>query len=259
MHDADDRVIGLVAVGRDLTERRQFEAQLLQSEKLAALGVMAGGIAHEIRNPLAVVSSAAQLLLEKSLVPKVQQECAERIYRNVQRVANIIENLLRFARPSDKGVMKSLDLVPVVQEALALLANQVKLAKIELVTNYPPTPLRLRGNAGLLQQLLTNLLLNALTATSLNGGVIHLALAKIANEAVIQVSDSGHGIQPDNLSKVFDPFFTTRPVGQGTGLGLSISYAIVQQHEGKITITSQPDIGTTVTVRLPLEKENDHT
>jgi len=252
MRDADRRVVGLVAVGRDLTERRKFEAQLLQSEKLAALGVMAGGIAHEIRNPLAVVSSAAQLLLQKPLARNVQLECAERIYRSVQRMAAIVEGLLRFARPSDKGAMKLLNLVAVVQEAMTLLANQVKLAKIELRTCYSGPVIPVRGSAGLLQQLVANLLLNAVNAMAERGGELRLTVERSGNQAILRVADSGRGISCAHLPKVFDPFFTTMPVGKGTGLGLSISYAIVQQHDGQIDISSQEGVGTTVTVSLPL-------
>lgn len=252
MRDADRRVVGLVAVGRDLTERRKFEAQLLQSEKLAALGVMAGGIAHEIRNPLAVVSSAAQLLLQKPLAREVQLECAERIYRSVQRMAGIIESLLRFARPSDKGVMKELNLVGVVQEAMTLMANQVKLAKIELRTHYSEPLVPIRGNPSLLQQLVANLLLNAVNAMAERGGELDLTVERSGKQAVLRVQDTGRGIPSTHLPKVFDPFFTTMPVGKGTGLGLSISYAIVQQHEGQIDIASEEGVGTTVTVSFPL-------
>jgi PAS domain S-box-containing protein len=255
MRDEDGQVVGLVALGRDLTERRTFEAQLIQSEKLAALGVMAGGIAHEIRNPLAVVSCAAQLLLKKELSHSVQLECAEGIYRNVLRVASIIESLLRFARPADKAVMQSLDFVPIIREALVLAANHAKVAKVEVVAHYPASPVFIRGNAGLLQQLVMNFVLNAINAMPEQGGSIRLTLKKRNGEAVLQVIDTGCGIPGTDLPKVFDPFFTTMPVGKGTGLGLSICYAIVQQHEGKIDISSQQGRGTTLTVTIPLGHE----
>ena len=255
MRDEDGQVVGLVALGRDLTERRKFEAQLIQSEKLAALGVMAGGIAHEIRNPLAVVSCAAQLLLKKPLDKHVQVECAEGIYRNVLRVAGIIESLLHFARPADKGIMKSLDFVPIIREALGLAANHAKVAKVEIRPQYPASPVFIRGNAGLLQQLVMNFVLNAINAMPEEGGTIRLTLTNQNDEAVLQVIDTGCGIPVANLQKVFDPFFTTMPVGKGTGLGLSICYAIVEQHEGKIDITSQHEHGTAVTVTMPLVRE----
>lgn len=256
MRDTDVQVIGLVALGRDLTERRKFEAQLIQSDKLAALGVMAGGIAHEIRNPLAVVSSVAQLLLTKPHVRQVQLECAEHIHRGVQRVAQIVESLLRFARPSDEGRKGLLDLVLVIQDAVALVGNQAKLARIEVRTNYPNSQVPVCGNAGLLQQLAANLMLNAINAMPEDGGEITLTVEKTTWHALLRVSDTGRGISSAHLTKVFDPFFTTMPVGRGTGLGLSISYSIVQQHSGTIDISSEEGIGTTVLVALPLAAED---
>lgn len=254
MRNTDGRVMGLVGVGRDLTERRKFQAQLLQSEKLAALGVMAGGVAHEIRNPLAVISSAAQLLLERTLPQDVQLQCAEKIHNGVLRVARIVEGLLRFARPSSHEGMRSLDLAAVVDDALALVANQLKLDKIEVQTLYPPGPVVVRGNASLLQQLVTNLLLNSANAVPPNGGRIIICLDQ-DEQASLRITDNGQGIPESVLPKVFDPFFTTKPVGQGTGLGLSICYAIVQQHGGTIDISSEEDVGTSVVITLPLEEQ----
>jgi PAS domain S-box-containing protein len=264
MRDTDGRAVGLVAVGRDLTERRKLEAKLVQSEKLAALGVMAGGIAHEIRNPLAVVSGAAQLLLDAQLSADVQRECAERIHRNVHRAADVIEGLLRFARPSNQGTKRPLDLGKTVQEAAELVLNQLRLARAELRVQVPTEPTPLRGHAGLLQQMVTNLLLNAANALPDDGGLVELRLSNdplstphsslpTLHSLVLQVQDNGRGIAATDLAKVFDPFFTTMPVGRGTGLGLSICYAIAQQHEATIDISSTPGQGTTVTVRFPAE------
>ena len=252
MRDPDGRVVGLVAVGRDLTERRKLEAKLLQTEKLAALGVMAGGIAHEVRNPLAVISSAAQLLAEKKLTPEVQRECAQSIFRATQKAASTIEGLLRFARSSGQGAMGPLDLAPIVDEALAPLANQLSLDKILLLWQAPGRPVWVCGNTVLLQQLVTNLALNAANAMADHGGTLRVSLAQTEGQVILEVADTGKGIPPTDLPKVFDPFFTTMPLGKGTGLGLSISYAIVQEHQGKIDITSSEGAGTTVTVVLPL-------
>jgi signal transduction histidine kinase len=256
MRDADGRVVGLVAVGRDLTERRKFEAQLQQNEKLAALGVMASGIAHELRNPLAVVSSAAQLLIEKpALSQEVATACMEKIFTGSQRMAGIIENLLSFARPSDKGRKTNLNLVPVIREAVTLMSAQPDFAKIDLQTKFPDAPVNVHGNACLLQQLVTNLVLNSLHATAERTGRISVILQKTSSQVLLYVSDTGCGIPLAHLNKVFDPFFTAMPHGQGTGLGLSICHTIVQQHEGKIEIASQEGQGTTVKVTLPLLKE----
>ena len=254
MRNAEGRVIALVAVGRDLTERRKFEAQLQQNEKLAALGVMAGGIAHELRNPLAVVSSAAQLLIEQPLPQEVATACLDRIFKGTQRMADIIENLLSFARPSDKGSKTDLNLVPVIHDVVTRMSHQPDFAKIDLQTSYPNVPVDVHGNACLLQQLVTNLLMNALSATTERSGCIAVIIEKTSSQAILRVSDLGCGIPLAHLSKVFDPFFTAMPLGRGTGLGLSICHTIVQQHEGKIEIASREGHGTTVKVILPLLK-----
>jgi PAS domain S-box-containing protein len=245
-------VIGIVAVGRDLTERRQLEAQLVQSAKMASLGVMAGGIAHELRNPLGIVSAAAQLLLERPDDATLRTQAAQKIYTATERASLIIENLLKFARPQDSR-MQELDLHLVLEEALALLAHQITLQKVtvskEFGSGLPPV----YGNPDLLQQVFTNLILNACNAMS-RGGVLTVLTGTDGRKHVeIQFRDTGRGISPDHLPKIFDPFFTTMPVGKGSGLGLSISYSIIQQHRGTIEVESQIGRGTTFTVRLPSE------
>ena len=136
MKDEATQSIGLVAVGRDLSEHRKLEFQLLQSQKLAALGVMAGGIAHEIKNPLAISSSAAQLLSDDHANPEFRTECVERILSGIQKAATIVENLLRFARPSSTTEMTQLDLLPVVKDTVRLVANQARIQKIGIVEDF---------------------------------------------------------------------------------------------------------------------------
>ncbi|MBI5628352.1 MAG: PAS domain-containing protein, partial [Candidatus Rokubacteria bacterium] len=157
MKDDVGRVVAIVVVGRDLTERRKFEAQLLQSQKLAALGVLAGGIAHEIRNPLAISSSAAQFLLEDPDDRGFRRECAEKIQAGIRRASVIIENLLRFARPGARTDMEPVDLVPVVRDAAALVANQAGLQQIRMVVDLPSQPVRVDGVTSMLQQVFMNL------------------------------------------------------------------------------------------------------
>jgi len=251
MKDHLGQTAGIVAVGRDLTERRKFEAQLLQTQKLAALGVMAGGIAHEIRNPLAVCSSAAQFIMEGDLEPQLQRECAEKIHAGILRASMIIENLLRFARPSVKLDIKEVNLTTLLEETLSLVTNQARIAKIELQAQLPREPILISGMEGLLQQAFMNLLLNAIKAMP-DGGELGVALGQADGEAWVSISDTGQGIAPGDLDNIFDPFYTTAPVGQGTGLGLSICYSIIKQHFGTITVESGADQGSTFTVRLPI-------
>jgi PAS domain S-box-containing protein len=250
MRDDTGKVVGIVAVGRDLTEQRRLEAQLIHSAKMASLGVMAGGIAHELRNPLGIISTCAQLLLEYPDNASLHSECAQKAYSAAQRASLIIENLLKFARPQSER-MKGFDLHAVLEETFILLAHQMTLRKVMLGTELQPDLPRVYGNPELLQQVFANLVLNACNAMP-DGGMLTVATRTIPEGAVeIRFRDTGCGIPPERLPHIFDPFFTTMPVGQGTGLGLSISYSILQQHRGTIEVASQVGQGTTFTVRLP--------
>jgi PAS domain S-box-containing protein len=250
MKDHQGQTAGMVAVGRDLTERRKFEAQLLQSQKLAALGVMAGGIAHEIRNPLAACAAAAQFIMAGDITPEFRQECAQKIHTGIQRASLIIEGLLRFARPSGKTDLRSIDLAALLRETLDLVGNQARIDKIEVRFQRPPEAVRINGMAALLQQAFMNLFLNAIKAMP-EGGVLSVDLGCANGEAWISIGDTGQGIAAADLNNIFDPFYTTAPVGQGSGLGLSICYSIIKQHGGKIAVDSGQGQGSTFTVKLP--------
>jgi len=258
MLDDERRIVSLVAVGRDLTERKRLEAQLLTSAKLTSLGVMAGGIAHEIRNPLAISSAAAQLLLERPDDPGLKNQAAEKIYSGIQRASYIIENLLKFARPPQERVAP-VDINQALEETLSLLVNQLRLQQVEvhkdLAVDLPP----ITGNRGVLQQVFSNMILNACNAMP-DGGSLTIATRAISDDEVeTKFTDTGCGIPKEILSEIFDPFFTTMPVGKGTGLGLSISYSIIRQHHGTIDVESKVGKGSTFTIRLPVignQKEN---
>jgi PAS domain S-box-containing protein len=251
MRDDAGEVVGLVAVGRDLTERRGLEAQLIQSAKMASLGVMAGGIAHELRNPLGIISASGQLLLERPDDAQLRSECAQKIHAATQRASLIIENLLKFARPLGEQMREEVDVHAVLEETRALLAHQMTLQKVTLQKELQPDLPRVYGNPELLQQVFTNLILNACNAMPEGGTVTVVTRASEAGQVEIQFSDTGRGIPPEHLPEIFDPFFTTMPVGKGTGLGLSISYSLIQQHQGTIEVKSQMGQGTTFTIRLP--------
>lgn len=251
MKGEDSEAIGFVAVGRDLTEQRKLEDQLVQSQKFNALGVMAGGIAHEIRNPLAICSSGAQFLMEGDLDPKFQKECARKIHSNIQKASGIIENLLRYARPSVSPEVEKINLSDLTKDVVALIGNQARIQKIRVKTRFPEEKVTFNGNAGLMQQVLINLCLNAIKAMP-QGGLLTLEVKALDHDVIIRVSDNGSGIEKENLDKIFDPFYTTSPVGMGTGLGLSICYSIVQQHSGTIEVESTRRSGSCFSVRLPL-------
>jgi PAS domain S-box-containing protein len=251
MKDDSFKTVGIVAVGRDLTERRKFEAQLFQSQKLAALGVMGGGIAHEIRNPLAISSSAAQFIMDNTITPEFRKECAGKIQTGIKRASIIIENLLRFARPSEKGEIAQVDFIPLLKETLNLVKNQAKIQKIEMTSYFPKKTVLINGNGSLLQQVFMNLFLNAINAMP-DGGKLNISTNIMTNEIVVSIADTGHGISKPEIDKIFDPFYTTSPVGKGIGLGLSICYSIVKQHLGNIEAESIEGKGSTFAVKLPV-------
>lgn len=251
MKDDQGRVIGIVALGRDLTERRKFEMQLLQSQKLAALGVMAGGIAHEIRNPLAICSSAAQFLMDDDVPPDFHRECVEKIHTGIQKASVIIENLLRFAHPSAKTDPARINLIMLLGETLELIANQARIQKIELRTDFPEEMVLITGNASVLQQVFMNLFMNAINAMP-NGGCLSVWMEKMGSEVSIRIADTGCGISSTELDRIFDPFYTTSSFDKGTGLGLSICYSIIKRHFGSIEVESIEGTGSTFTIRLPL-------
>jgi len=242
---------GIVAVGRDLTERRHLEAQLFHSAKMASLGVMAGGIAHEVRNPLGIISAAAQLLLERPDDAQLRSECVDKIYAATQRASLIIESLMRFARPQ-KGPMQQVDLGATLEDTLQLMGNQLTVQSVVLAREIEGDLPKVRGHAGLLQQVFSNMILNACNAMPA-GGTLTVACRPAETGAVeIRFSDTGRGIAADDLPQIFDPFFTTMPVGKGTGLGLSISYSIIREHGGSIEVDSQVGRGASFAIRLPV-------
>jgi PAS domain S-box-containing protein len=251
MKDDYGQTVGAVVVGRDLAERRKLENQLRQSQKLAALGVMAGGIAHEIRNPLAVCYSAAEFLSMDNIEPAFRQECTRKIQTGIQKASAIIENLLRFARPSPDTQMAPVDLHSVITDTLELISNQAKVQQIRIQLDLQNRPALVHGVSGLLQQVFMNIFLNAINAMP-DGGLLSISEEIFDAEVAVHIADTGVGIAESDIDKVFDPFHTSSPVGKGTGLGLSICYSIVQQHLGSIQVQSSPGKGTTITARLPL-------
>jgi PAS domain S-box-containing protein len=250
--DRSNQTVGIVAVGRDLTERRKIEIELIQSQRLAALGVMAGGIAHEIRNPLAICSSAAQFLMEETdITPEFRLECAGKIHRGIKRASAIIESLLKFSHPSVTTLTTPINIVDMIQETLSILARQTILQRIGTKIAFPPEKVIVQGEDTLLQLVFMNILLNALQAMQ-GGGELSIHILPSGGFVSVRITDTGCGIPERDIERVFDPFYTTSPVGKGTGLGLSICYSIVKQHGGSISVRSAEGVGSTFSVTLPL-------
>jgi PAS domain S-box-containing protein len=252
--------VGRIILVDDITERVSLEAQLAQSDKLSSIGLLAAGVAHEINTPLAVISSYAQMLTKQLRGDARLSPVLEKITQQSFRAAEIANGLLNFSRTSTTE-MRATNLNQVIRDTLSLLEHQFKTAQIhvdlDLAPNLPP----IHGNAGKLQQVFLNLLLNAKEAMPSGGNLRVSTLVNGHVEAV--VSDSGAGIAPEHMKRIYDPFFTTKTTPapgakRGTGLGLSVSYGIIQEHAGKIHVESSVGAGTTFHLEFPLLRNSVH-
>jgi two-component system NtrC family sensor kinase len=222
--------------------------QIGQSEKLASIGRLAAGIAHEINNPLTGVLTYAHMLKKKQDADTQQKEDLDVIIRETSRVRDIVRGLLDFARQSPAD-MAPLDVNEVIQQTMMLLRSQKEFKKVIIEEELEPAMPSLRGDRNQLQQVFLNLALNACEAMP-EGGTLTVTTSVEKQWAIISFGDTGCGIKKEDLEKIFDPFYTTKPVGKGTGLGLSVSYGIIEQHEGRLEVESCEGKGTTFTVIL---------
>ena len=241
---------GTLVILEDITARVRLEEQLQLSDKMASIGLLAAGVAHEVNTPLTGISSFTQMLLEGMEPGDPRTEVLEKIEHQTFRAAKIVNGLLNLSRPgrSDAGPV---DVNAVINDVLALLEHQFETANIQLRRELSSTPAVVLGVEFKLQQVFLNLFLNARDAMSTGG---RLSIASRVDDAcaVIDVADTGSGIASEDLPRIYDPFFTTKGVGQGTGLGLSIAYGVIQEHSGSIECKSEPDTGTRFTVNLPV-------
>lgn len=242
---------GALVVLEDVTSRMRLEEQLQQREKLSSIGLLAAGVAHEVNTPLTGVSSYTQMLM--GMFPETDPKYAllQKVRRQADRASDIVNNLLNFSRTGGATEFTELSVNQVMDDTLQLLEPQLRHSQIEIVRAYDPNLPLAYGNAVKLQQIFTNLILNARDAI-LEGGRITLFTASTDEDTiVIEISDTGMGIAPENVAKIYDPFYTTKGVGRGTGLGLAVSYGIVQEHSGHIAVESLPGKGTTFRITLP--------
>jgi len=241
------------SIKAQMAELERTQDQLLQAEKLSAIGRLVAGVAHELNNPLTAIVGYSQLLLETCEDEQISEDL-ERIDREAQRCANIVESLLSFARQS-KMAQLAIKLGDVLNKTLDLLAYQLEMDNITLVREISPESMMILGDRYQLQQVFLNLIDNAHQEMRKTHGLGTLTVRAYPTEQrTVQVKfiDDGPGISRENISRLFDPFFTTRDVGQGTGLGLSICLGIVQEHQGRIWAESEPGQGATFLVELPL-------
>ena len=249
------RVTKVLALARDITDHRRTQAQLQQAEKLAAMGQLVSGVAHEINNPAAIISGFAQTLLLDDLPPE-QRETVQMMYDEATRIGRITSNLLAFARAGGKE-RALVDVNDIVRRTYALRSYHLTTLNIAVALELDPSEPTAWANGSELQQMLLNFLINAEQALT---GVewrraITLRTAVLDERVRVQVTDTGPGVPRDIQGRIFDPFFTTKPEGMGTGLGLSICYGIVHDHGGRIWVDSEPKRGGAVfTVELPRDQ-----
>ena len=257
----DRQHVGSVVVLRDMTPHTRLEAErealrkrLTQAEKLAALGQFVAGIAHELNNPLQGVLGHLELLRTTGAFPKQLRRELQTIYREAERAAKIVRNLLVFAG-SRRLSRRTVSINAILQKVLALRTAACRAADIEVVRHYDEHLPRVQGDPLLLHQVFLNVVMNAehaVTATRRGGRIeVTTALNPAGDRIVASVRDTGTGIPEDALSRIFEPFYTTKEVGKGTGLGLAIAYGIVQEHGGQVSAANHRDGGAVFTVEMP--------
>ncbi|NLT67953.1 MAG: HAMP domain-containing protein [Acidobacteria bacterium] len=234
--------------------RRQNEEKLMRSDRLAVIGQLAAGVAHEINNPLGSILLFTRLVAQQS--PKEGQihDNLVRIEKETKRCHSIVQNLLDFARQRKPNV-EQVDVNELLDATIQFFERQFFFQNIEVVRRFDSKLQLIQADELQLQQVFMNLIINAVDAMD-GKGLLTLETEDKVTNMEVRVSDTGCGIQPENLERIFDPFFTTKDVGRGTGLGLSVSYGIVQNHGGEIKVTSTPGSGSRFTVVLPIARES---
>lgn len=241
-----------------LHQLKETQSQLVQTEKMASLGVLTAGVAHEINNPLNYILgsySGLQIVLKENYE---NNETVATLLKSMKigiyRATNIVKSLNQFSRSQDK-LDEKCDIHSILDNCILILNNQLK-DRIEVAKNYTEKPIVIEGNSGKLHQVFLNILTNSVHAIEKNGTIQIKTLAH-QKYISIEIIDSGSGISQKNLSKVMDPFFTTKDAGKGTGLGLSISYTIIKEHKGEIKFSSEENKGTIVKIKLPIANESE--
>lgn len=237
------------------TALREAQAQLVESEKMAAFGQLGAGIAHEVKNPLTGILGCAQIALRKVEGGTHLERDLQLIEREALRCKTIVENLLKFAR-KDKIRLEAVDMNQVVKDTIAIVRHQLVVHDVKVESLLVEDVPYIIGNANQLQQVLMNLMINAQQAMEGQAGSVAVSTRLTQGDRVeVKVSDTGPGIPEDKQQRIFEPFFTTKPGGKGTGLGLSVSYGIIKEHKGDIHVESQPGEGCTFVITIPIVKE----
>ncbi len=251
-HGGGDAIDGTILLLENVTDRVRLEEQLQISEKMASIGLLAAGVAHEVNTPLTGISSYTQMLLENADAADPRTQILEKIERQTFRAAKIVNGLLTLSRPGTPGGERApVDLNAVINDVYSLLEHQFEVGRIKVRRELAQEPLLVLGIEHQLQQVFLNLFLNARDAMP-RGGWLTVSTRTDGSGVIAEVADTGSGIPPEQLARIYDPFFTTKSIGRGTGLGLSISYGIVREHDGTIRCDSTVGQGTRFTMSLPV-------
>ncbi len=256
MKDEHERVISVLCIARDITEHKKLESQLINTEKLASMGTLAAGVAHELNNPLGIILGFTDLLLEKFDKESQDYEDLRTIERHSLHCKQVVENLLSFARQGE-GEAEYCDINEAIDEIIGVVKHSLEMNNVKLRMKLSSDLPKVKGDVRQMQQVFLNLITNAAAAMK-EGGDLEITTARDSGHGrvCVTVRDTGDGIREDHLEKIFDPFFTTKSEGEGTGLGLFVSHGIVTKYEGTITCesstgdrTAKPS-GTTFNVTL---------
>jgi signal transduction histidine kinase len=250
--DEKGNVLSAIEYVKDITEEQRLQEQLIQSEKLAGIGILASGVAHEINNPLSGIIGMAEIALEEG-DPAKNESYLKDILNCAQRISEIVQGLRSYSRAAKKGELGLVDLNEVLEESLKMVRLASKKTGVDVIKKFQSTE-KIKANVGEVQQVFTNLIANAFQAMDGRGGNLVLSTRSLKDSVEVTVSDNGIGIPPKYLNQIFDPFFTTKNPGEGTGLGLNIVYRIVTKYEGTIDVESKEQIGTTFTVKFPTRR-----
>jgi PAS domain S-box-containing protein len=256
LKDEQERVVSVLCIARDITENKKLENQLINTEKLASMGTLAAGVAHELNNPLGVILGFTDLLLEKFDKEGQDYQDLQTIERQGLHCKQVVENLLSFARQGE-GVSEYCDINEAVDEIIGVVEHSLEMNNIELRVGHAPGLPKVKGDLRQMQQVFLNLINNAAAAMK-EGGLLEIKTDSDAGQGKVRVTvrDNGHGINEEHMENIFDTFFTTKSEGEGTGLGLFVSHGIVKKYEGAITCESNTQDGpkrprgTTFTVLL---------
>jgi two-component system NtrC family sensor kinase len=248
--------LGRLILLDDITQRVRLEEQMVQTEKLTSLGLLAAGVAHEVNTPLAVISNYIQMLAKQIPADDPRQKTIERIVKQTFRASEIVNNLLNFSRTGAAEFIE-VNLNSVLEETLTLVQHPFKTAQVNVIKNYTEELPPVLGSITRLQQVFLNLFMNARDAMP-GGGMLEVRTGAHNGSVAVEVTDTGSGIPAENLHRIFDPFFTTKATGRGTGLGLSVSYGIIKEHAGKVDVRSTPGKGTSFRLEFPVARKTVH-